>query len=289
MRKALHKSVIPESRSFKLQELKEKHFDPVWHAHSEYQLFTVLEGTGTRFIGDKINPFKPGELILIGPNIPHLWRSDKIYFDNCSELITHGIVLYLRDDFLGKEMISKDEFRPFRKLMNRASNGLEFQGEKKDQAIGLMKEMNGLKGIDAIICLLKIFQLLAETEHNNYICNRPYEVPYEQREAQRMNLIYDHVMTHHSKQISLKELADLIHMTPTSFSRYFTMRNNKTLSDCIKEIRIAHACKLLSETEQTVAAISYDCGFNTFSNFNVQFKSVMGCPPMEYRKNMLQL
>ncbi len=289
MRKALHKSVIPESRSFELQELKEKHFDPVWHAHSEYQLFTVLEGTGTRFIGDKINSFKPGELILIGPNIPHLWRSDKIYFDSCSELTTHGIVLYLRDDFLGKEMISKDEFRPFRKLLNRASYGLEFQGEKKNQAISLMKEMIGLTGIDAIICLLKLFQLLAGTEHNNYICHRPYQVPYEQSEAQRMNLIYDHVMTHHSKQISLKELADLIHMTPTSFSRYFTMRNNKTVSDCIKEIRIAHACKLLLETEQTVSSISYDCGFNTLSNFNVQFKSVMGCPPLEYRKNMLQL
>ncbi len=289
MRKALHKSVIPESRSFELHELKEKHFDPVWHAHSEYQLFTVLEGTGTRFIGDKINSFNPGELILIGPHIPHLWRSDKIYFDNSSTLTAHGIVLYLREDFLGKEMIAKDEFLSFRKLLNRASYGLEFHGRKRDQVILLMKKMVSLAGIDAIICLLKIFQLLAGSEQNSYICHRPYQVPYEQTEARRMNLIYDHVMNHHSKQISLKELADLIHMTPTSFSRYFTRMNNKTVSDCIKEIRIAHAGKLLTETEQIIANIAYDCGFNTLSNFNVQFKSVMGCPPLEYRKKMQQL
>ena len=126
MRKAFHKSTVPESRSFELQELMEKHFDPLWHAHSEYQLFTVLAGTGTRFIGDTIHSFKPGELILIGPHIPHLWRSDPIYLNKQNTRSTHGIVLYLRDNFLGKEMMAKDEFSSFRKLLKRASHGIEF-------------------------------------------------------------------------------------------------------------------------------------------------------------------
>ena len=289
MRKAFHKSAVPESRSFELQELREKHFDPLWHAHSEYQLFTVLAGTGTRFIGDTIHSFKPGELILIGPHIPHLWRSDPVYLDKQNTRNTHGIVLYLRDDFLGKEMMAKDEFSSFRKLLKRASHGIEFHGKKREQVIGLMKQMIGLSGIDAIICLLQIFQLLAGAEKQRPISNKAYEEPYEPGEARRMNLIYDHVMTNYAKQITLKELAELVHMTPSSFSRYFSMRNNKTVSDCIKEIRIKHACKLLSASDQMVSAIGYDCGFNTLSNFNVQFKSVMGCPPLEYRKKMLQL
>lgn len=288
-RKAFHKSAIPASRSFELQELREKYFDPVWHAHSEYQLFAMLEGTGTRFIGDTIRSFKPGELILIGPHVPHLWRSDAIFLNKDNTHLTHGIVLYLRENLLGEEVMAKDEFRPFRKLLKRSINGIEFHGKNKEQCIGLMKQMIGLSGIDAIICLLQIFQLLAGAAKQFPISNKTYQQPYEPGEAGRMHLVYDHIMTNYAKQITLKELADLVHMTPSSFSRYFSMRNNKTVSDCIKEIRIEHACKMLAETEQMVSAIGYECGFNTLSNFNVQFKSAMGCPPLDYRKKILQL
>ncbi|HZG24710.1 MAG TPA: cupin domain-containing protein, partial [Chitinophagaceae bacterium] len=76
MKTVIHKSTIPDSNIFVVRDLKEKHFDPTWHSHSEFQLFVVLEGTGTRFIGDSIKRFHPGELILTGPHLPHLWRSD---------------------------------------------------------------------------------------------------------------------------------------------------------------------------------------------------------------------
>src|SRR4051812_18612200 len=120
MRPALHKSSIPASKIFLLKELKEAHFDPVWHAHSEYQLFVVLEGIGTRFIGETIHAFRPGELIFLGPHIPHLWRSDAHYFHRDSNDRTHGIVLYLDEEFPGKEMLEKDEFIQLKKLLQRS-------------------------------------------------------------------------------------------------------------------------------------------------------------------------
>jgi mannose-6-phosphate isomerase-like protein (cupin superfamily) len=95
LKTALHKSSIPPSQIFVVKDLEDKHFDPIWHAHSEYQLFVVLEGTGTRFIGDSIKSFRPGELILTGPHLPHVWRSDETYFDRHSSAITRGIVIYL--------------------------------------------------------------------------------------------------------------------------------------------------------------------------------------------------
>lgn len=289
MRKALHKSSIPESKTFLLKELVEPHFDPVWHAHSEYQLFVVLEGTGTRFIGDTIGGFRPGELILLGPHIPHLWRSDERYFQRGNSLRTHGIVLYLNEDFPGKDMIGKEEFMQFRKLLQRSSYGLMFQGRRKPEVIRLMQEMLHKDGLEAIIALLSLFQMLSEMRGTETICHSSYLVPYEKGEAHRMNLVYDHVMKNFSRQISLAELAALVHMTPASFSRYFTMRNNRTFSDFLKEIRIAEACKRLVETDDMIADISYTCGFNTLSNFNLQFRSVMGCRPSQYRSRMLEL
>lgn len=289
MRKALHKSSIPESRTFLLKELKEPHFDPIWHAHSEYQLFVVLEGSGTRFIGDSISRFRAGELILLGPHIPHLWRSDERYFSKDSMLQAHGLVLYLDEDFPGKDMIGKLEFQQFRKLMLRAQQGIEFLGRKKDEAIAIMQEMLALEGMDAIIALLKLFQLLAGIRNTETICHTPYQQPYQKNEAARMNLVYDHVMKNFSRPIPLAELAELVHMTPPSFSRYFTMRNNKTVSDFLKEVRIAEACKRLSDTDDLISDISYSCGFNTLSNFNVQFRALMHCRPSEYRGKMMQL
>ena len=104
-----------------------------------------------------------------------------------------------------------------------------------------------------------------------------------------MNLVYDHVMKNFARQIPLAELAALVHMTPSSFSRYFTARNNKTVSDFMKEVRIAQACKRLADTDEMISEISYTCGFNTFSNFNVQFRELVGCRPSEYRKRMMLL
>ena len=92
LKQAIHKSSIPPSQIFVIRNLEEKHFDPTWHAHSEYQLFVVLEGTGTRFIGDSIKSFRPGELILTGPHVPHVWRSDDSYFRGESGLGTLSLI-----------------------------------------------------------------------------------------------------------------------------------------------------------------------------------------------------
>src|SRR5690606_10985917 len=113
---ALHKSEIPPTRIFDVKYLEEKHFDPVWHAHSEYQLFVVLRGTGTRFIGDSIKSFKPGELILSGPHLPHVWRNDEAYFQKDSGLKISGIVIYWNENFLGDHFLDKDEMLLLKKL-----------------------------------------------------------------------------------------------------------------------------------------------------------------------------
>ena len=289
MRKALHKSSIPESKTFLLKELNDAHFDPVWHAHSEYQLFVVLEGTGTRFIGETVNAFRPGELILLGPHLPHLWRSDERYFDRNSGERAHGIVLYLDEHFPGNEMVDKDEFLQVRKLLQRARHGIQFTGRKKDDAIELMREMLTHEGMESIVLLFKLFHQLSGLRNSETICHSAYQEPYQKNEAQRMNIVYDHVMKNFSRQIPLAELAALVHMTPSSFTRYFTTRNNKTVCDFLKEVRIAQACKRLTDTDDLIADISYTCGFNTFSNFNVQFRELVGCRPSEYRRRMMML
>lgn len=289
MRTAIHKSSIPASQIFVIRNLTEKHFDPVWHAHSEYQLFVVLEGTGTRFIGDSIRSFKPGELILAGPHLPHLWRSDEKYFRKGNKLEAKGIVIYMNEHFLGENMLDKTEFQRLKLLFEKSMRGLEFYGQNKLLVIQLMTELLKMDGVSSFIHLLKILEILSTTKEYHYISARHYNDSITEHETDRLNKVYDYIIKNYRSKISLERLADMLHMTTTSFSRYFSMKNNKTCSRFISEIRVKHACELLTGSDMSIAEICYECGFNTLSNFNRQFKEITGKRPTEYKKVFMEV
>ncbi|MDB5250565.1 MAG: AraC family transcriptional regulator [Segetibacter sp.] len=289
MKTALHKSAIPETKIFLVRDLQEKHFDATWHSHSEYQLFLVIEGSGTRFIGDSIKHFGPGELVFTGPHLPHLWRSEEAYFEKNSELQTRGIVIYLNEHFLGEDILAKEEFVHLKKLFTKSMRGLEFYGNKKEQVIQLMNELTQMQGIESVIHLLQILTILSSTKEYHYISPLTYQSPLKELETDRMNQVYEYIFKNYRKKVLLEDVAALLHMTPTSFSRYFSSINNKPFSRFLSEIRIKHACKMLNETEESISNICYDSGFNTLSNFNNQFKEVMSKTPMEYKKEFRNL
>ncbi len=289
MKTALHKSTIPPSQIFVIRTLHDKHFDPVWHAHSEYQLFVVLEGTGTRFIGDNIRAFHPGELTFTGPHLPHLWRSDDAYFEKAHHLNISGIVIYFNEQFLGDHIMEKEEMAVVKKLFTRSMRGLEFFGAKKQQVIRMMQELTQMQGVMSVMQLLSILDILSVTKEYHYISGKSYENIFDDHETHRINTVYEYVIKNFRQKILVNDLAELLHMTPTSFSRYFTMKNNKPFSKFVSEIRIKHACKLLIETDDSISAICYDCGFNTLSNFNEQFREIMLKTPAQYKKEFMSL
>jgi AraC-like DNA-binding protein len=289
MKPAIHKSSIPDSQIFMIKYLEDQYFDPVWHSHSEYQLFVPLEGTGTRFIGDSIKTFHPNELILTGSNLPHLWRSDEAYFEKNSQLKIRGVVIYLQESLLGEHLMGKEELVQLKKLFKRSSRGLEFYGSVKPKVIQLMKELIDLTGLEAFIQLLKILNLLTATKEYHFISHNEYIDPFKKDETDRMSSVYEYILKNYRKKIHLNELAELVCMTPTSFSRYFTAANNKGFAKFISELRVKHACKLLTETDLGISVVAERSGFKTLSNFNKQFKDEMKKKPSDYKKEFLNM
>ncbi|HLL44481.1 MAG TPA: AraC family ligand binding domain-containing protein, partial [Segetibacter sp.] len=201
MKTALHKSTIPPSQIFVIRHLQEKHFDPVWHAHYEYQLFVVLEGTGTRFIGDSIKAFRPGELIFTGPHLPHLWRSDEAYFEKPSSVTTNGIVIYFNENFLGDHIMEKEEMVMLKKLFIKSMRGLEFYGQKKLQVVKMMQELTQMQGIESVIHLLRMLEILSFTKEYHYISSRAYNDVFNQNETDRLNQVYEYVIKNFRRKI----------------------------------------------------------------------------------------
>lgn len=283
MKSALQKSSIPPSRIFIAKELTEKHFDPTWHAHGEYQLFMVTKGSGTRFIGNTVKSFTEGDTTFLAPGVPHLWRSDSIYFDKRSKLKVQGLVIYFKGDFIS-DLLDKEEMQQINALFTKAKRAIEYYGHTATELTAAMKKIINARGTENIIQLFEVLNVMCNSKEYRLLHNADYKYKLKESETRRINIVYNYAAQHFHTVITLQEVATLLNMTPTSFSRYFRIKTGKSFSDFITELRIRQACKLLVEDDRkTINQVGNACGFNTLSNFNRQFKLFMKITPKAYR------
>lgn len=285
MKAPIHKNIESQVRTVTVQELRDPHFDPNWHFHPHYQLFTVLEGTGKRLIGDSIQTFEPGDTVFLGPDVPHLWRSDPAYFEHDSALFTHGIVLYFQEDFLGKDFLEKPEMLALRQLLLDSKRGIEYKGPLREHIRAELMSLTHSEGFQSILQLLTLLDRLAHEQGGTPISSYGYVNTFKVSETERMQKVHNYVLQHFAQEIRLGDVASLAGMTEAAFCRYFKARSNKTFIDFVNEIRIGHACKLLLDDKFTIAQIAYDSGFDSLSNFNRNFKKYIGHTPREYKGN----
>ena len=284
MKPLLEKSIESLNQSFLVKKLHEPFFDPNWHFHPHYQLFTVIKGTGTRFIGDDIRHFEEGDTVFLGPNMPHLWRSDRNYFEKESQLQTEGIVVYFKEDFLGNDFFEKPEMFDIKSFLKNSERGLDLTGTLGVEMVSDLKELLGLTGFEGISKLLNILHKLSVTNDYQYISSSNYTNTHKISETERMRIVHEYVLKHFKENINLSTVASLSNMTEAAFCRYFKSRTNKTFSDFVKEIRIGNACKILQDENKSISQTCYESGYNTVSNFNNQFKSLKGVSPLQYQK-----
>lgn len=284
MKSPFQKSRIPEGKAFVIKELIAPYFDVNWHFHSEYQLFTVLKGRGTRFIGDHMQTFREGDVVLTGPNLPHLWKNDKVYHDPSNGLETHGIVIYFPDNFLNNSVFELEEFEGIHQMLRKSLRGIEAKGETNVKIREMMIEMLEMKSAASLIQLLKILNLMVDSPECKMIADSAYINTNRESEKDRMGQVYEYVMQNFQGKVSLETAAQLSNLSVSAFSRFFKSRVNKSFSDFLTDVRVSHACKLLHETDLNISEISYECGFFTLSNFNKLFRERIKKTPMEYRK-----
>lgn len=268
-----------------------KHFDypyypTPWHYHPEYELVLVTASTGKRFIGDHICEFGPGNLAFIGPNLPHTYRNDEKYYQHRTKLRAQSIVVHFLESSLGNDFLSLPESKPLRGLFARSARGLDITGRTSRAVSEKMKELLSLSGLARWMKLMEILQLLSVTKEYRYISRTPV-LGHNEKESDRMAIVLDHVLQHFSSEIRVSDVARLLNMAENSFSRYFSRRTRKTFTSFVNEIRLNHACKLLTENRMSIAQVCYECGFNNLSNFNKQFRQLYQQTPLAYRKQFI--
>lgn len=283
MKPILEHLPLEAEESFVVKYFDYKYYPTPWHFHPEYELVLVTESTGKRFIGDKISDFKPGDLALLGPFLPHLYRNDPEYYEQTSLLRAKSVVVHFLEQTFGDNFLSIPETRKLQTLFSKSSRGLDIFGETNRVVRSKLADLLKSTGFDRWLRLLEILNIIAESSEYSLISSHAVNGQSE-LESNRLNKVMEFVIHHFREDIYIADVANLVNMTESSFSRYFRQRTRKTFASFVTEIRLNHACNLLIENTMNVSEICFKCGFNNLSNFNRQFQRVYGINPLTYRK-----
>jgi len=275
-----------QEESFVVKSFDYRYFPTPWHYHPEFELVLVTSSTGKRYIGDQISDFAPGNLALIGPNLPHTYHNDEQYYHRNSRLRARSIVVHFLERSLGEDFLCLPESEPLRQLFSNAARGLEITGKTNRAVTERMKALVNMNGLARWLKLVEILHILAETAEYSFISRMPVSGQNEKEDG-RMAKVMDYVLKHFATEIRVNDVARQLNMADNSFSRYFSQRTRKTFMSFVNEVRLNHACKLLIENKLSVAQICFECGFNNLSNFNKHFKERYRQTPLTYRKQYI--
>jgi AraC-like DNA-binding protein len=268
--------------SISYQHVVDGHFLDLWHYHPELELVYVVQSSGNCFIGDAIERFEPGTLMLLGVNLPHGWFNEQKYFQPGGEYEAESIAIHFSHDFLRSNWREIPEFHTIGQLIDRAKVGLQFSGKTRDAVATYLDNMRAQDEFHRLLTFLKILQTLAETTEVRELSSVGYVKMFRETND-RLGRVHEYIMNNFHRDVSLTEVADIAHMNKSAFCRYFKRATKKSFSQYLNEIRIGFACRLLQENEGTaISEVAFDAGYNNLSNFNRQFKLIMGCNPTTY-------
>lgn len=258
-------------------------FDTPWHHHPEYELIMILGATGTRFMGDNIAEFREFELMLVGPNLPHFWKEDKV-----KNPLAAAFVLHFSEDFLGNSFFGIPEAQKLRSLLDKSRFGIKFEVQDQPFIVAKVKALFESHDFNRILLLLELLNLLAMSEKNEALASAGFVNFFTDKRSDRINKVFEYSITNFRETIALETVARMIHMSKPAFCRFFKKSTGKAYFDFLKELRIGYSCKLLQESNMSVIQICYECGYESISNFNRQFKELIHLTPFKYRQNFLQ-
>jgi YesN/AraC family two-component response regulator len=271
-------------RSFSVRRDIVSYFFNKYHYHPENELLLIEKGTGTQFVGDSIQRFQDGDLLFIGSNCPHYLRSDDNYFQGDENLKASALVIHFNSELFGRAFMNLHENRFVSTIMDESKKGCRILGETKKIVIQKMNEILEHKNTNQVLQLFQILDILAGSKEIEFLSTSLLETSTNEKEADRLNLIYNYSIKHFKRKITINEIAGLVSLSPLSFCRYFKAKTRKNYISFLNEIRVEYACKLIKENKFLVTQICYESGFNNFTNFNKAFKKVTNKTPFQFAK-----
>ena len=254
-----------------------------WHCHAEVELILVLESQGYRIIGDNIQSLQRGDLVLLGPNLPHAYQHTSPIV--ASKRQAHSILLQF-EERLWSGLLELPAMTHVRRMLQHSTLGLSIADPTRKQVAAMLSEMLDLRGPRRIAVFLAVLDALAQSRSCKMIASRGFTTSSTSYDQERIGRICQFIDENYGRPLRIGEAAKLAHMSDGAFSRFFREHLGKTFPAFVNDLRIGRACRLLAETEMNVTEIALSCGYRNLSNFNRQFLQLKKGSPSEFRRRM---
>ncbi len=275
MKAKFEQVISPAENSFSAFDEYKPDFELIYHYHPELELTYIKKSRGNRYVGGVVSHYEAGDLVLVGPNVPHCWVSET------GGTGARATVIQFDEHVAGEKFWELPEMEAVRKLLFMSKAGILVK--PRARIVQKMEQCLQASGVARFTALIELLDLIAAAADNRLIDPHFMEMNLSGMENERFRTIFNYIIENYQHGISLPLVAEIAHLTPSAFCRYFKSVTKKTLGQVVTEFRIRQACNLLRSTDQMVAEICFECGFGNVSFFNKTFKNVTGYTPLQYR------
>lgn len=266
-----------------IAERRKKEFTYPIHNHKVFELNFVEHAPGVRrIVGDSNEVIGDYDLVLItSPDLEHVWEQG-----DCTSDDIHEITIHFEFDFSEESIFSRNPFSSVRHMLQEARKGLSFPMDAIMRVYPMLSSLCQVKdGFYSFMQFLTILYELSRSDGAHTLASSSFAKVEVSSDSRRVQKVKSYIEQNYKKEIRLTTLADIAGMSPSAFSRFFKLHTGRNLSEYIIDQRLGYASRLLVDSTNSVAEISYQCGFNNLSNFNRIFKKRKGCSPTEFREN----
>ena len=258
--------------------INQTRFDSLWHYHPEYELTYIIKGNGRRMVGDDMENFNEGDLVLLGPDLPHTWIGER------SSTTENNIALVIQfsEEFLAP-FLSLIEMKSMNELLTKSERGIRFL---KFQPIAIEKRMQQIIEDTTIKRVTGLIELLYDLSNKKYkiLASHKFNIIKNEKTESRLNKVLLYIQKNYRNTIKLQEASELIHLSNTAFCKFFKRSVGKTFSDYLNDLRILHACTLLIETDKPISQVATESGFENLAYFNRVFLKKKKSQPTIFRR-----
>ncbi|MEO0471108.1 MAG: AraC family transcriptional regulator [Bacteroidota bacterium] len=263
--------------------VKADYFGFHWHYHPEVEICYVQQGYGQRIVGESVERFTAGDLVLLGSNLPHCWISDDSF--NALPDQMEVFVIHLNLDKM-RSFLQLREFAGLDDFLQKSVAGFAFDTEQSPSLIEHLLQFAKGEGLSKSLDLLGLLDNMMRSQHRRQLCTANYLPDTSRQVEARIQKVCLHIHQHFRRKISLAELADLAHMNASAFCRFFKKIIGKTPIEYINELRINTASHELLISDQPINQIALQQGFASLSQFNKLFRQYNQQTPSQYRKGL---
>lgn len=273
------------SKSIRIQEDIMPNFYPYFHRHTETQIMWILKGHGTLAIEQNLFNFQAGDIFYLGANQSHVFRGD---FDKNEKQKVHAISIFFDPHKKISAFFNLPEFEELKNFIDHSEVGFQVASKLKTEISESIAALQKSKGVEQIMGFIKILNHLMQNRHLHIPLSSEKNLSNsisdtDKRIIDAQTFIKKNFALH---KLTLDSIAKEACMTPQAFCRSFKKRTGITYIEYLNELRVQRACRLLTSSNMySISSVAFNSGFNSLTNFNRVFKSIMKYSPKEYLKH----